>query len=451
MKSVYTPNDFLELESDSKMIQAAVNEAAKYGVTVVIPKYNERRGEPIWILDESIKLYTGSTVTLDNCHIRLADNTYIHFFENSGADDYGVWWKKENRQYDIQLLGIGNALLDGGNHNGIFESNFNLYDECGKFIKKVNYMGFKGIAVNRGLEFRNVERITVRGLRFINQRYWAMCFEFCSYGHVSDITFEALANVPNQDGIDIRVGCNNFLIENISGKVGDDTIAITNFGVAEDYDMDPDIHEIIIKNVRSYQTSSCDIVRILNRGGFKIYNVQISNLVDITPENNKTRALAAVRIGDLNNYPARLNEPGETRNIIVRDVMTRARFGVYVANSLVDATFDNIMMVADGGIGMFFNGCYIENVYVNKLLYSTMATPPTSDIGYSHVHHKVKVDKLSAVLTNDCTAKNLNFNNIVAGKNLDYVFAGNSDIEIKADGVVTMDDKTLLTERARII
>ena len=37
MKSVYTPNDFLELTSDSAMIQAAVDEAAKYGARVEIP------------------------------------------------------------------------------------------------------------------------------------------------------------------------------------------------------------------------------------------------------------------------------------------------------------------------------------------------------------------------------------------------------------------------------
>ncbi len=451
MKNIYSPNDFKNLPSDSKMIQAAVDEANKYGAAVVIPRYNERTGECIWVLDESIKLYSGSYVTLDNCHIRLADNTYIHFFENSSADDYGEWYKKALKQHDITLIGVGNALLDGGNHNGIFESNFNLYDDNGIFLGKVEYMGFKSIAVNRGLEFRNVDRITVKGLRFINQRYWAMCFEFCSFGHIADIYFDAQNNVPNQDGIDIRVGCNNFLIENITGYVGDDTVAITNFGVAEDYDMDPEILDIIVKNIHSFETGKCDIIRILNRGGFKIYNVQISNVVDLTPEGSEKRPLAAIRIGDLNNYPARLNELGETRNITVRDVITRARFGVYVANTLADAVFDNIMMTSEGGIGMYFNGCELENVYIDKLLYSRDARPPKSDVGYKHVHHKVNIERLSALHFNNCTAKNLNVRSVRCANGLDCAFDGNSEIEINASDISHGDSIATAPKNIKLI
>lgn len=455
MKSVYTPNDFKELGSDSKMIQAAVNQAVKYGAEVVIPRFNERTESCLWELDESIKLYSGSYVTLDNCHIRLADDTYIHFFENSSADDFTEWWKEDKREYDIRLEGKGNAILDGGKHNGIFEKDFNIYDENGNYVKSINYRGLPSVAVNRGLEFRNVERITVKGLKFINLRYWAMCFEFCSFGHVADITFEAFGEVPNQDGIDIRVGCNNFLVENIYGLTGDDTIALTNFGnktaMKTDPHLDFDIHEIIIKNVRSYMSDHCDIIRILNRGGPKIYNVEISNVVDITPEYSEDRALAAIRIGDICDYPSRLNEPGETRNIIVRDVITRSRFGAYIANTLVDSVFDNFMMTSDGGIGMYFNGCYIENVFIDKFMYNTKAEAPASDIGYKEVFHRVKIDELNAFHFNNCTAKNFNVNNVVSGKNLSYVFGGNSEIEIKTSNVVCLDENTKMTDKAILI
>ena len=355
MKSVYTPNDFLTLPSDAEMIQAAVDAARECGASVIIPAINEKTGKRLWEIDKSIILYTGSYVVLDNAHIRLADDTFIHFFANEAAVGDG-WWKSENRNYDITLLGRGNALLDGGNHNGIFERSFNRYDENKNFIGRVpEVKGQKTIAVNRGLCFRNVNGISVSGLKFVNQRYWAMCFEFCSYGHVSDIIFDALANVPNQDGIDIRVGCNNFLVENISGKTGDDTVALTNFGLSPDVggndatDMDVDIHDVIIKNVRSYQPDLCDMIRILSRGGNKIYNVQISGVIDLTTERSEDRALCGVMIGALCDYPSRLNELGEVRNITIRDVVTRARFGIYVANTLCDSVFENIMMTGDGG------------------------------------------------------------------------------------------------------
>ena len=230
IKSVYSPNDYKDMPTDSKMIQAAVDEAAKYGASVVIPRLNERTGELVWRLDETIKLYTDSDVLLDNCHIRLEDGTYIRFFENSSADDDCEWWMSHTRQKNIKLVARGNTLLDGGNHNGLFEHCFNIYDEHGKFIKKIDYLGFKAASVNVGVRFRNVEGLEVSGLKFVNQRYWAMCFEYCSSLHVHDIVFDAEANVPNQDGIDIRVGCHNVLIENVSGKSGDDMVAITNFG-----------------------------------------------------------------------------------------------------------------------------------------------------------------------------------------------------------------------------
>ena len=139
IKNIYTPNDYKDLASDSKMIQAAVDEAAKYGAQVTIPRVNERTGDCIWNLDECIKLYTGSYVVLDNCHLRLCDDTYIHFFQNFNASETKEWWSPENRQYDIRIIGQGNAVLDGGNHNNVFESDFNLYVENGNFVKYINY------------------------------------------------------------------------------------------------------------------------------------------------------------------------------------------------------------------------------------------------------------------------------------------------------------------------
>lgn len=455
IKNVYTPNDYKDMPTDSKMIQAAVDEAAKYGASVVIPRLNERTGELIWRLDETIKLYTGSDVLLDNCHIRLEDGTYIRFFENSSADDDCEWWMSHTRQKNIKLVARGNTLLDGGNHNGLFEHCFNIYDENGKFLKKIDYLGFKAAAVNVGVRFRNVEGLEVSGLKFVNQRYWAMCFEYCSSLHVHDIVFDAESNVPNQDGIDIRVGCHNVLIENVSGKSGDDMVALTNFGAKGvklgESDMDSDIHDVIVRGIRSFETSRCDMLRILNRGGYKIYNVSISDVIDLTPVGCEKRPLAGIRIGDLNDYPARLNEPGETRNITVHNVITRARFGVYVANSLVDSCFENVMMVGDGGIGMYFNGCITKNVFVNKLMYSSDATPPASDIGYKHVHHRVNIDHLSAVIFNNSTAENVCFDNVVAAEGLDYAFSSNTDIALSASKVYRRGDTALHSPLVKLI
>ena len=132
------------------------------------------------------------------------------------------------------------------------------------------------------------------------------------------------------------------------------------------------------------------------------------------------------------------------RNVTVRDVITRARFGVYCANTLVDAVFDNIQMVGDGGIGMYFNGAYLENIYVDKLLYSFTAKPPRTDVGYEHKHHRVYIDRLMAVGFNNCEAKNIVFRDIVTASGLDFAFYSNTPLSVRGAGVVLADGVKLV-------
>jgi len=452
MKNVYTPNDFAHLATDSAMIQAAVDEARKYGSRVEIPRYNERTGKCLWELDESIKLYTGSAVLLDNCHIRLCDGKYINFFTNSASASWREEVNSADRQYDISLTGLGNAVLDGGNPVDMCEGDFNIYDAQGNFVKSVFVNGIRSMWENIGLRFVNVERITVSNIRMINIRYWAMAFWFCSSGVVRDIRIEAFNNVPNQDGINIRLGSHNFLIENIEGLIGDDTVSVNSldrhrFGTS---DMPDDIHDITIRNIRSRQTGECDLIRILGRGGTPIYNVLIDGVFDLTNPGEKDRPLAAIRIGDLCAYPARRNQLGETRNIVVRNVVTRARFGAYVADTVADTLFDSLKIYGDGGIGMYFNGCQLKNVTVRNLGYDVTAKAPDTDIGYGEIFHRVKIDQLNAVHFNNCQAENVTFDGLVTGRNLSYVFGGNSPITVKASNIAIADENTALTENVTV-
>ena len=453
MKQVISPNEYKHLASDSAMIQAAVDEAVKVGATVEIPSFNERTQKNIWELDVGIRLHSGSSVVLDNCHLRLMDNKYIHFFQNSNLIDGDLSVKKADRQYDISLVGRGNAVLDGGNPVDMCEADFNIYDENGDFVKSVKVHGQPYMAVNIAVVFQNVERVQVSGLRFIHTRYWSMCFWFCSFGTVRDISVEAMNNVPNQDGINLRVGCHNFLLDNINGLTGDDTVALTALDSkrAANTDLCPDIHHIIIRNIRSRQTGECDIIRILNRGGPQIYNILIDGVMDLTDPNETDRPLAAIRIGDLCDYPLRLNKLGEVRNLVIRNVSCRGRFGAYIANSLADAVFDNFQMYGDAGIGMYFNGCEMENVTVKDLTYDRAAAAPETDLGYECIFHRVKINELNAVHFNNCTGKNIRFDGLRTGKNLSYAFGGNSEIDIQAEHLRITDENTQLTSAAHII
>lgn len=456
MKSTFSPNDYKHLESDSAMIQAAVDEAAKYGAKVEIPRYNERTGEFIWNLDKTIFLHTGSYVVLDNCHLRLCDGEFIHFFQNTAAGEgrRGETYYKKDRQYDITIEGHGNATLDGGKPLDVCEGDFNVYNSEGQFVEHREIKGYNSMVVNIGILFINVERVSVSGLRFINDRYWGMAFYYCSFGTVRDIYFEAWGDIPNQDGIDIRTGCNNFLVENITGFTGDDTVALTGLDINSrpSPDLCPDIHHIIIRDIRSKLTTRCDTIRLLNQGGVKLYNILIDGVMDLSEEGDPLRALAAIRIGDLSDYRQRLNTLGETRDIVIRNVSTRAKFGAYIANTLCDATFENFKLYGDGGIGMYFNGCELKNITVRDFGYNSTSCAPDSDKGYIAKFHKVEVNELSAVDFNNCkSAENILFENVVSGKNLSYVFGGNSAVKIMAKNVSTNDENTILTKCATVI
>ena len=448
IQNVYTPNDFPLLTSDSAMIQAAVDEAAKYGTRVEIPRYNARTGKCLWELNQTVLLHTGSQVLLDNCHIRLQDQAYINFFTNSGAPKYKDVVRLADRQYDISLTGRGNPILDGGRPCPFWEGDFNIYDENGCFVKVVPEIhGVRTMFEVIGLRFINVERITVSGIRFINNRYWAMSFWYCSYGTVRDISIEAENQVPCQDGVDLRLGVHNFLVENVDGWIGDDTVALT----ALDQDQFPteglsnDIHDIIIRNIRSRQTGECDLIRILPRGGTQIYNVLIDGVFDLTEPHEEKRPLAAIRVGDICDYTSRRSKLGECRNLIIRNVITRARFGAYIADTLSDSVFDNLKIYGDGGIAMYFNGCTMKNVKVRDLAYDVTAEVPDTDKPYQEIFHRVKLDELNAVHFQNCTGENIRFEGLITGKKLTHVFGGNSPMTIRLSGLQTLDPEIKLT------
>lgn len=439
-----SPNMFAQFADDAAMIQAAVDEAAKNGDTVIIPQQNERTGMPLWDLPRSIKLYSGSNVVLDNACIRMADESLENFFVNS---EYTAPICEENRQYDIRITGIGNAILDGGVHNGIYEYSFAEYDENGNFLGNKKVRGLDGPQGNIGIRLINVEGVTIKNLHIRNPRYWSIACYYCKRGHIEDIFFETGAAHPCLDGIDLRAGCSDFLIENIYGHTGDDTVALTTLRDLKDqncgYSMD--IHDIIIRNIHSILSSHCDMVRLLNQGGAKIYNVLIDGVFDLSGNGNEKRPLAAVRIGDLNDYGMPRAEAGDTYNITVRNVNTRARFGLYIAKTLYDSLIENVTIYDDGGIAVYANQCHMENVQFQDIRYTSNSFQPNFYIGYKHVHHRVQVDLLSGIYLAGCSGKNVSVYNLTIGKNLPYALAGhNTTLPVKADNITCLGEQTEL-------
>ena len=308
-----------------------------------------------WEIEKTILIPSGFTLILENCHLIMVEGTYCNMFTNANCRTR-EGRTQEGKDKDIRIEGRGRVILDGGQYNGLSERTYNKEDG-------------PHITVNCMLLFANVEGFSISNLHIRNQRYWGMAFYFCQNGKISNIDFKADCTyvddhnvkrsvlsrefplswvwAENADGIDIRSGCHDIIIENITGFTQDDTIALTGiYGRGEKlYEVtgcDYDIYNIVVKNIMS--ASLFANVRLLNQGGVKLYNVLIDTIVDTSKACPcLTRGSSGVRIGDHNMYGTRHATSGETYNITVRNVISRAISPLNVVCEMKNFTFDNIM------------------------------------------------------------------------------------------------------------
>ena len=451
MYSKYDPNYYAGLSDDSAMIQAAVDAAAETGNEVTISRYNARTGKNIWTISRAIRLHTGSTVCLNNCHLQQADGVYQNIFINSNHGS-ALGYTREGRQYDIYIYGRGAALLDGGIHNGLREHNH-------------NQNGLPHIEYNSVFNFLNVERLRVENLRIINHRYWAFVCTYCAHGRISNIDFYVSVQHMNQDGIDLRSGCSHFMIENITGCNGDDTIALTNLRSRHDAPMadagyDTSIHDVIIRNIQAPSMHS--LLRLLCHYGKKIYNILAENLMEesesdyankpgyvpIHPEMDRLRTGACVRIGG----EAYFKGVAENRakctdmyNITIRNVVSQGRIGIKADSGLCGALFDNIRMYGQGGSAVHFGDGEIRNVVISNVIYPANITPKASDDNRKEGPWNSQSEKdlaelpdreVCAIYFKNVTAQNIVVTNLMAGENLTAVFGGNGKAKVQASNVI---------------
>ena len=456
----FNPNFYKELPDDSAMIQAAVDAASSTGEMVTIPRINERTGKNVWEIERAIKLYSGSTVCLENCTLRQADGVYENIFKNSN-NGTPLGFTREGRQKDIRIFGVGNAVLDGGNHNGLTEVT-------------QKEPGMPWVISNCMFNFLNVERVHIENLRIVNQRYWSMVFHYCSYGHIRNIDFYAPKTVRNQDGIDLRTGCNNFIIENITGVTGDDTVALTCLKSRFDDDIkgagfDDAIHHVIIRNICS--STPCSLVRLLNHYGKLLYNIIIENIMEsserdishergkenepLDKEKEKLRVGACVRIGE-NFYCEAGNRAKlcETYNITVKNVIGRMRTAVRASCALSNAVFENIQIYGEGGTAVFFGEGEMKNITVLNIGYPLCHSPNDTDDNRLEKHYnqidvaETRADrKLCAVYFNETNAENIIFRDIYASDKLTAVFGGNGSVKMKAENVVRQSETLPLFDK----
>lgn len=451
-------NTFADRASDSEMIQAALDTAVETGQFVLIPKINARTGKALWDIDKTILLHNDSTLILHNCHLRQADGCICNMFANANART-PLAHIREGQQRSITVKGIGTAVLDGGVHNGLYEAN--------GIARSTSKYPDHSTTENCMMYFENVERLQIDNLCIKNQRYWAICMYTVVNSHISNIHFSSDSNVPNQDGVDLQKGCHDVIVENITGCVGDNIVALlaTNDAIYTDMGGGPrdgDIHNITIRNIMCYGVGGCSLIRLLNHDGHRIYNVYIDNVIEVSPwsdqdapvaqnpdliilQNEKGeiyharhltpgeegyRCESAIIIGESYWYSKSKAQPGDTYGIHISNVMTHARYGVFLNNTLQDSVFENIRMFGNGFMAVYFGEGTMENLQFSNILYDKDCRPLPADEHVRIDWNHTSSDGFSPVYCNGTHMKNVVFRNLRCSGGMERVFGGYGTGEI---------------------
>ena len=330
MDQYYSPNDpRFSAESDSSSIQNAIDAAVRDNVRVVrIPRLCSRTGHPYWQIDAAILLPSNITVFLDDCHLILSDGIYDNIFRNANTHT-DLARTSAGRQENIRIIGNGNAILDGGNPNDLRETNS-------------GQDGRPDIRFNNLILMQNVCGIVLENFQCRNMRHWGMNFVGCQKARISNIHFWNGQHIPNQDGIDLRLGCSEFIIENITGRTGDDVVALTALALGSDKlylpeDLPPDIHDISIRNILANTQQT--MVALRNTDGAKIYNITIDNIADAGGEYEPG---AILRIGENNYYQKRPGVMGELYNIRASGLSSRQGGTITLGGALRDCVVRDV-------------------------------------------------------------------------------------------------------------
>ena len=334
MIACYNPNMAECLgNTDSESINNAIRLASKTGVgKVVIPRMNARTGAPIWIIDKALLLPSNIHILLDNCHLRQADGCFDNIFRNENM--YTV----AEEQVGIHIEGCGNALLDGGSHNGLTERT-----SCKD--------GMPHISCNNTILLHNVTGFSIKGIGIVDQRWWAINLIYATNGRLSDIRIHARDNVPNQDGIDLRTGCHNITIENVYGQAGDDLVALSGFsgearrGLAVE-GKSPDIFNVTIRNVIGTSVTKA-VVALRNHDGIKLHDITVDDVTDTSGDECGNTPYSVVRIGQKTYSHIRSSLLGETSRILVKNVHASHGDAVLVNVTLTDSAIQDIFCGKD--------------------------------------------------------------------------------------------------------
>lgn len=404
--SYIDPNDFCG--SDIEKINAAVLAAKNEDGIVRIGRRKADDGRNFWLIDSAILLPENTTLIVSNTKIKLSDSCRDNFIRSANCI---VGNPDVPDMENIHIIGEGNAVFEGADHpratgdggKTLTIGKLNPYPPTVNWSCRPTYGTDAGKAGecqkgdwrNIGILLVKVKNFSIRNITVRNAHCWGISLEYCRNGLVRDIQFEEKEYVMidgylerglNRDGLDLRRGCRDISIENITGFSGDDLIALTAiapldrnrepgmygrtefYGAPEDVRED-DVFNISINNVRGHSSGGYFVVRFLNQRGVKMYNIQLANVLDTAPD--ELSGFAAVKIGDAAYGGA--SAPGETYNFRISGIQTHGKKAIIIGAPLQDSMISDILFYKKSGIHALFgyHGCtprVLNRVTLNNLI-----------------------------------------------------------------------------------
>jgi polygalacturonase len=365
--SEITPNQFDG--SDIHRIQSAINTAKGTTNIITIPSRNAN-GTNLWLLDSAILLPANMTIILENCTLQLSDQSRDNMFR---SDNVGMGILNPKWNHNVRIIGVGNVTLKGAN-------NPRATGDGARTLVSVPQQGRVSYGSDAGREgikqkgdWRNimiliayVDGFTLKNVSIENSHAWAVSFERTRNAHVSDIRIDNPEEidiggrkviVSNKDGINLRQGCKNFRIDNISGKSGDDFIALSSLStrapVPENGDLnstmvtsglwrgpEDDAEQIMITNI-SCQTKFRGVA-IRASDSASIHHVYIDGLHTRKWDGYHNSILIG---GKGYGQPS---QPGKIHDIYAMNITGEGRSLILVEAPIANCTFMNGIYFGDG-------------------------------------------------------------------------------------------------------
>lgn len=388
-----SPNDYRG--SDTERIQQAIEDATETTCQIRIPSYNAN-GTNIWMIDSAILLPSNIKLILDNCTIQLSDQSRDNMFR---SDNVGLGISDPIWNENIDIIGVGDVTLRGADHpRATGDGARKLVRDPQKEMEKGNYrVSYGRDAGNKEMkqtgDWRNililiayVNKFTLKNVKIENTHAWSVSFERTLNANLSNIRIEnsEFINIEgkklatsNKDGINLRQGCKYFRIDNISGKTGDDFIALSNLDVNYDapkpngslnstmvtsarwYGPEDDIEQIVITNVSCENRYRGIAIRASGQAG--IHDVYINGLIFKGLQDR----YEAILLGG-KGY-GKLSLPGKINNIYALNVIGNGRSLVRIEAPVHNCHFMNGMYNGENEAPTLYNidKSKVENITEN--------------------------------------------------------------------------------------